>query len=55
MSKILKVSTTDKWGNDHAHDFAVSEGLPEDMYIVAVLKGILQADSVIRHFETVEA
>lgn len=51
--KSLKVTTVDQWGE---HDMLHSIGtvITEDAYIVAILKGVTNAGSIIKSFEVVE-
>jgi hypothetical protein len=52
--KVLKVSTVSHLGYDSDIEFVLGEAIPEDMYVVAFLKGITNAKSVIKSFEVVE-
>lgn len=52
--KTLKVTTITTFGDEHDMDFAIGEGMPEEMYALAILKGIINAKSTIKSFDIVE-
>lgn len=54
MSKALKVTSITPWGDEHELDFSIGEGMSEELYVVAILKGVINAKSVIKSFEIVE-
>ena len=52
--KVLKVATITTYGDESEMEFSIGERIPEEMYVVSILKGITNAKSVIRSFESVE-
>ena len=52
--KVLKVTMITTYGDESEMEFSIGESIPEEMYVVSILKGITNAKSVIRSFEIVE-
>jgi hypothetical protein len=52
--KALKVTSISPYG-EHTIDHAMAQTLPEEMCIVAILKGVVSAGNQIKSFEIVEA
>jgi hypothetical protein len=54
MSKALKVTSITPYGDEHTMDHGIGEVIPENDYVVAILKGVLNAGNTIKAFEVVE-
>jgi hypothetical protein len=54
MSKSLKVVSINKFGDEAEMLHGIGEVIPEEMYVVAILKGVTNAGSTIKSFEVVE-
>lgn len=54
VSKYLKVTSINSFGYEHEMDHPIPESIPEDMGVVAILKGVNMANSFIKSFEIVE-
>lgn len=53
--KALKVTSISPYGDESTISHPVSTLAPEDMLIVAILQGVVNAGNVIKSFELVEA
>ena len=54
MSKALKVTSITPFGTDSVIKHGIGEVIPEEVYVVAILKGVLNAGNTIKSFEVVE-
>jgi hypothetical protein len=54
MSKVLMVKSINPEGMENEVSHRIGESIPEDMYIVAILKGVTNAGNAIKSFEIVE-
>lgn len=54
MSKALKVKSITPYGDENIIHHGIGEVIPEEAYVVAILKGVLNAGNTIKSFEVVE-
>ena len=54
MSKDLKVTSITPYGDENIIHHGIGEVIPEEAYVVAILKGVLNAGNAIKSFEIVE-
>lgn len=53
MSKALNVTSITQWG-EQTVSHPISEAAPQDMLVVAMLRGVINAGHAIKAFEIVE-
>jgi hypothetical protein len=54
MSKSLKVTSITPRGDVSIISHGIGESIPEEMYVVAILKGVMNAGNSVKSFEIVE-
>jgi len=52
--KVLKVTSVSPYG-ESVLSHSVGEAMPEEMYVVAILQGVINAGNAIKSFELVSA